>query len=316
MPPRNITKLRHVRSSDNKVQHKLHASKHSRSGGAPNGANHRSHRNSSAYRVSSVHHAIRRTAPFQATILSGTYSGCNACIQWARARLRRVFSFVNISHCTSGRLQGRPVIDAVPFAPGGDSRHPSRDALASHRHGILSTVGARLTGRKFTPSFHRVNRTTKLGDPSSIGRRLRILSRGNFVHVGTGGKETVRIIGLGSRRPGKGITRIVPFPDRSSTYNSVVTSRSIPLIKHVTTNIPVATRRRISSIVELPRQLANANGLFVLRIRNSSVVSTTVYSNSFIIIHRRGDTRGNSVITTLLSSRTAIGAFHGSRNRI
>lgn len=147
------------------------------------------------------------------------------------------------------------------------STAPKHSNLARHRQVVLARVHEAITTHNCPPSIHRVKRIIKLADPSDIGCRLGTLRQGNCVQQSPRHPHTLRIL----------------LPSRLSSANdnsSEPAPQCMPLIKQVTTNNPVLTRRSIRDIFPLPTRLINSKRLFLLGIVNSSVIRTTVYSNS------------------------------------
>ncbi len=161
--------------------------------------------------------------------------------------------------------------------------------LGRGRRGILSFIGRHLRS-SVPPSMQRVYRTANVGSASAIRTCLGQLRSRKCV----------------SHHDNLGHT--VHLPNRDIAH--------IPLLNGIATNVPVLTIRRIRSCIPFSNNdRCRSNRLFTLQIANADVVGTNVLSQSIIVIGHAGATRGNSVIITLVRSRTAIGhvCVRGSR---
>lgn len=154
---------------------------------------------------------------------------------------------------------------------------------------ILRCVGSAVNRHNITPSIHRVNRTIKLHSASSIRCGLGTLRRTKCVRESPGLGHAVEL------------------------DNDGLGTAPIPLLNAITTNVPVLTRRVVRRCV--PITLGGNKRFFTLRIGNSSVVGTRVRDNSVVVIRGAPITGGNSVIITLVNSRTAIGECCGRGKR-
>lgn len=169
------------------------------------------------------------------------------------------------------------------------------DDLSPRQKQILDFIRAEVAKKGYPPSVREVGEAVGLSSSSTVHGHLGKLEKKGYIR----------------RDPTK--PRAIELLDRTGIQKDIV---NVPIIGRVTAGAPILAVENIEDFFPMPRDFANYEEVFMLKVRGNSMIDAGILDGDFVVVRQQAHANDGDIVVALLEDEATVKRFFRESDHI